>query len=246
MSYLGRLFEASEEENRRVILKRVAPYGPFDSLLDLGCHDGDFTMRLAAAGGVARPLGVELLEPHAAAARARGVEVTVADLEDRLPFEDGTFDLVHANQVIEHVRGTDLLLREARRVCTDDGIVVISTNNLSSWHNVLMLALGLQPMPIHVSDEVHVGNPMNLRAGELHRDAGQTHLRLFTSRALVELAGFHGLDLLQLRASGYYPLPSGVARLMARADRRHAAFLVGLFRPARGFQPRRGVRAGTG
>jgi hypothetical protein len=50
-----------------------------------------------------------------------------------------------------------------------------------------------------------------------HRDAGRTHLRLFTARALTELADFHGLALEHLEAVGYYPLPPAVARLAESA-----------------------------
>jgi SAM-dependent methyltransferase len=231
LSYLGKVFTASEEENRRAILAAVSTRGPFPRVLDLGCHDGAFTSRLGAAARATRLQGVELLAEHAAVARERGIEVTSADLEAPLPLPDGAFDLVHANQVIEHVKHTDLLLQEARRLCAPDGLVVISTNNLSSWHNIATLVLGWQPMPNHVSDQVHVGNPLNLRAGEEHADAGQTHLRIFTGRALVELAQHHGLELVGLETSGYYPFPPQMARKLAVLDRRHAAFLIGLFRP---------------
>jgi SAM-dependent methyltransferase len=232
MSYLGRVFEASEEENRQAILRAVAEHGPFERVLDLGCYDGAFTARLGEAARAGTLAGVELLDQHAEKARARGVDVTLADLEAPLPLPDAAFDLVHANQVIEHLKHTDGFLREARRVCAPGGLVVISTNNLSSWHNVFTLIVGWQPMPNHVSDVVHVGNPMNLRAGEQHADAGQTHLRIFTGRALVELAAHHGLEPVALRTSGYYPFPPRMARKLAAADRTHAAFLIGLFRPS--------------
>ena len=38
------------------------------------------------------------------------------DIDDGLPFEDGSCDVVHANQVIEHIRRTDRFLSEVRRV----------------------------------------------------------------------------------------------------------------------------------
>lgn len=232
MSYLGRVFEASEDENREAIRREVRRRGPFRSVLDLGCEDGRHTVPLGEAAQAERVLGVELLPHLAEQARGRGIEVVEADLEDPLPLPDGSFDLVHANQVIEHLKHTDTFLRECRRLCAPGGLVIISTNNLSSWHNIFTLLLGWQPMPNHVSDEVHVGNPMNLRAGRPHRDLGQTHLRIFTGRALVELADYHGLETVALKTSGYYPLMPRPARVMARLDRRHAAFLIGLFRPA--------------
>ena len=38
----------------------------------------------------------------------------------------------------------------------------------------------------------------------------------------------HGLELVELRTAGYYPLPPRLGRVMARIDRLHGAFLVAL------------------
>lgn len=231
MGYLYRVFRATEEENRRAIIATLEPRAGA-RLLDLGTHRGEFTMRVAERLGAASVTGIELLEQHAEVARGRGIDVRRADLDNGLPFEDAAFDVVHANQVIEHVRRTDTVLREIRRVLAPDGLACVSTNNLSSWHNVFSLALGLQPMPMHVSDETIVGNPLNPLDGLPHTDIGRTHLRLFTGRALTELCERHGLEQVLLRSAGYYPLPPRIGRLAARVDPTHGAFLVGLFRPS--------------
>ena len=230
MGYLGRIFRASEEANRRAILRALSGASG-GSMLDVGTHRGDFTVRLADQVNAERVAGVELIERHAAVARSRGIEVEVANLDEGIPFPSASFDLVNANQVIEHVRRTDVLLREIRRVVKPNGRVCISTNNLSSWHNVVSLSLGLQPMPMHVSDEIIVGNPLSPEHRWGHRDLGRTHLRLFTARALAELASYHGLAVDQTQTVGYYPLPPLLARLATRVDPLHGAFLVCLFRP---------------
>jgi methionine biosynthesis protein MetW len=230
VGYLYRVFRATEEENRRAILATLEPR-PGARLLDLGTHQGDFTLRVAERLGAGSVAGVELIEEHAAVARGRGIDVCHADLDEGLPFEDDTFDIVQANQVIEHVRRTDTFLREIRRVLARGGLACISTNNLSSWHNVFSLVLGMQPMPMHVSDEAIVGNPLNPLDGQPHADAGRTHLRLFTGRALTELCARHGLELVSLRSAGYYPLPPLLGRPAARIDPTHGAFLIALFRP---------------
>ena len=228
MSYLETVFRDSEEENRRAIERAMLPI-PGGALLDLGCADGGVTMRVAAAAKATRIVGVEFVASWAAGAAERGVEVHVADLGQPLPFEDESFDAVHSNQVIEHLPRTDLFLREIRRVLKPGGYAVISTNNLSSWHNVVSLALGWQPMPCHVSDEVVIGNPANDYEGWEQDTEGQQHLRVFTGRALAGLAGFHGLKLDLDRTAGYYPLPKQLARVATRVDRRHGAFLVQRF-----------------
>jgi ubiquinone/menaquinone biosynthesis C-methylase UbiE len=53
--------------------------------------------------------------------------VLLADLDDGFRSEDDTFDVVHAHQVIEHVRRTDTVLREIRRVLASGGPACISS-----------------------------------------------------------------------------------------------------------------------
>jgi SAM-dependent methyltransferase len=228
MSRLERLFLATEEENRRAVL-RMLPAGRGGSVLDVGTHTGEFAARVAERLGATRVAGIEMIEEHAAVARTRGFEVVCANVDDGLPFGDAEFETVHANQVIEHVRRSDAFLREVRRVLKPGGLALISTNNLSSWHNVGSLALGHQPMPAHVSDELIVGNPLDPRRGWKHED-GRAHLRLFTGRALIELCAVHGLEKVALRTAGYYPLPPRIGRVAARMDSLHGAFLVALLR----------------
>jgi SAM-dependent methyltransferase len=228
MSRLERLFRATEEENRRAVL-RMLPAGRGGALLDIGTHRGAFTARVAERLRAESVTGIELIEEHAVVARARGFEVLCANVDDGLPFDDESFDTVHANQVIEHVVRSDDFLRAIIRVLKPGGLALISTNNFASWHNVGSLALGYQPMPAHVSDELIVGNPLDPLRGRPH-EPGRAHLRLFTGRALSELAQAHGLEPVALRTAGYYPLPPRLGRIAARVDRLHGAFLVALLR----------------
>jgi SAM-dependent methyltransferase len=229
MGYLERVFRATEEENRQVIL-RTLEQRPGGALLDLGCADGAVTELIAGGAGVSRIVGVELIDQLADAARDRGIEVVGADLNARLPFDDASFDIVHSNQVIEHLWNTDNFLREIRRLLKPDGYAVVSTNNLASWHNVVSLIMGWQPPPCHPSDELIVGNPVGLMEG-VGGARGQMHLRIFTGRALAGVARHHGLRADVVRTAGYYPLPVPVARILNRIDPRHGAFLVQRYRP---------------
>jgi SAM-dependent methyltransferase len=230
MTLRERVFRAAEAANRREILDTLLPR-PGGVLLDLGCGDGRFTMEVGRRAGVGRVLGLELVDEIAALARRNGVEVEQADLAGRLPYDDGSIDVVHSNQVIEHLSFTDHFLREIRRILSPDGYAVLSTNNLASWHNVVSLMAGWQPPPCHPSDEVIAGNPANFVDG-VGGAVGQMHLRIFTARALASVAAHHSLRLDADRAAGYYPLPLAASRAAARFDRRHAAFLVQRYVPA--------------
>jgi len=170
-------------------------------------------------------------------ARERGIEVLEADLSEPLTaYEDQSFDVIHSNQVIEHLRGTDNFMHEIRRLLRPSGYAVISTNNLSSWHNILSLIAGWQPLPCNVSDWAYFGNPFNAFPDAEHNVRGQTHLRVFTGRALTGLARYHGLRPVVERAAGYYPFPSSVGRRLARVDRLHGAFLVHAYEPDPAFR----------
>jgi SAM-dependent methyltransferase len=223
--FLRRMFDATSELNRQVILE-CSPRRPGGTLLDLGCGDGGFTRRFGASIGAARLLGVELIDHLARAAERNGVEVTQANLAEPLPFEDASVDVIHSNQVIEHLAGTDLFMSEIRRLLRPGGYAIVSTNNLASLHNILALMLGWQPWTSHVSDEITgLGNPVGPH-GSQEASAGATHLRIFTGRALADLARHHGLRVELQRTSGFYPLAPWAARVANRVFPLWGAYLV--------------------
>jgi ubiquinone/menaquinone biosynthesis C-methylase UbiE len=100
------------------------------TLLDIGCGPGTITTDLAELVAPGRVVAIdsaqEALDQAAAHAQAVGlgdrIEFTTGDVHE-LAFEDDTFDVVHAHQVLQHVGDPVLALREMRRVCKPDGIV---------------------------------------------------------------------------------------------------------------------------
>lgn len=99
------------------------------TILDAGCGNGEFLLRMARAGWE-----VHGLEPDPVAsrvARAAGVPVTVATLEDAaLPA--GSFDVITMNHVIEHLHDPAAALANIHRTLVTDGLLWIATPNLGS------------------------------------------------------------------------------------------------------------------
>jgi SAM-dependent methyltransferase len=198
---------------------------PGRRLLDLGCDDGARTLEFAAAAGASVIHGIEMVSERARLAAARGVNVCEGDLNDLLTYDDGSFDIVCSNQVIEHVRDTDQFVAETRRLLAVGGYTIASTENLASWHNVGALIFGWQPFSLtNVSAQrLGIGNPIGVHRGEdEHRGESWQHQRVFAYRGLAELYEAHGFRVEAVLGAGYYPLPSRVANI----DPRHAAFLT--------------------
>lgn len=122
---------------RRIALEHLARYrfavtlAAGRSVLDVGCGEGYGTAILSEAGAGIR-CGVDLATAVVARARRRygasGPRFVAADAV-RLPFADGAFALVTCFEVIEHLERPQQLLAECRRVCAEDGLVLISTPN---------------------------------------------------------------------------------------------------------------------
>ena len=229
LPYLYKIYRQMERTNKSQILQLIEPC-PNGRLLDCGCGDGDFTVRLANGARVAEAYGVERVDERIAEASDRGVIVTKADLNDPLPYRDNFFDIIHANQIIERLFHSDLFLAEARRVLRPDGYAIFSTNNLASWQNILALTLGMQPTPAHICNEAVAGSVFD-PLQDPHCYQSDTHLRIYSCQGLEELCSQHGFRVEATRTVGYYPLPPSLARVMVRIDSAHGAFLIVKLRP---------------
>jgi ubiquinone/menaquinone biosynthesis C-methylase UbiE len=102
---------------------------PGMSLLDVGCGPGTLTADLATLVAPGRVIAIdtaaEVLAEASQAATGRGldnVEFAVADVY-ALDYPDGSFDVVHAHQVLQHLADPVAALRQMRRVAGPGGIV---------------------------------------------------------------------------------------------------------------------------
>lgn len=170
------------------------------SLLDIGCGRG-FLLHQLAEAGLTGLTGVDVFDDVASDlfAYARG------DVTTRLPFDDASFECVVAGEIIEHVPDPDSFLREIRRVLVPGGTLIVSTPNMVSWANRVLVPLGIQPLGTETSSEVALGRR--------HRVLGQGnqvqgHLKVFTFRALTEILERYGFDVRDREGvPAFFPAP---------------------------------------
>ena len=101
-------------------------------LLDVGCGPATITADLAECVAPGRVVALDAAADALEAARAtlseRGlseqVELSCGDVM-ALPFEDGSFDVVHAHQVLQHLADPVGALVEMRRLTRSGGIVAV-------------------------------------------------------------------------------------------------------------------------
>jgi SAM-dependent methyltransferase len=187
-------------------------------IIDLGLSRGLLLERFRRYPG-AELGGIEIDPKETEHARARGLEplqhfVNVFDgnvMTARLPYQDGSADVVLAGEILEHVVDTEGFLREIHRTLAAGGALVLSTPNIFWAKNRARLLAGRYPDALEYRS----------RYGA---DFG--HVRIFGPdqlRALLDETGFTDIEVIGNRIgpiSTVVSTPGPVARALDRlADR---------------------------
>ena len=222
-SYLENIYKSSAHLNHRNIFS-LTEKNEEARLLDLGCDDGEITNLLAHHIGTSKVFGVEIVEDRIRLAAQNGVTVKKFDLNDTFVFEDGFFDVVHANQVIEHIQNGDNFISEIYRILKPGGYAIISTENASSWCNIFASTMGWQIFSLTniSSKKPSIGNPFALHREGVSNMASWNHTRIYNISGLKEHLEIFGFAVEAIRGSGYFPLPSVLGDL----DKTHSHFMT--------------------
>jgi SAM-dependent methyltransferase len=110
---------------------------PDQRLLDVGCGPGTLTLDLRRHVGSVTALehtadALELARAEAQRQGATGVDFHVGDVH-ALDLADGSYDVVHAHQVLQHVADPVAALREMRRVTRPGGIVAARDRDYAAF-----------------------------------------------------------------------------------------------------------------
>ncbi|MBI4789827.1 MAG: methyltransferase domain-containing protein [Chloroflexi bacterium] len=188
--------------------KRISS-GDLIRVLDVGFGGGSdlLNVKNALLGRDAVLYGIDSDSARVAQAFASGIVGVELDIERaRFPFDDCFFDIVIANQVLEHAKEIFWILSEISRVLKPAGILIAGVPNLAALHNRMLLAVGEQPTCI---------------------DLLGPHVRGFTKSGFARFVGAENyFRVLEVKGANFYPFPAQVAQWLSR---RLPTLSVGLF-----------------
>ena len=154
--------ESEFERSCKRMMLAMVPQTPPLHILDVGCGTGLNASTLAAAGHTVS--GVDVSPVAIEQFRTKGFQGYVCDVETQaIPVPDGTFDLIHASYIIEHLSDTATFLSEMFRVLKPQGIALISTTNSAFWAYRVLEMLGQTASEVQHPGHVRFFSKRNLR-----------------------------------------------------------------------------------
>ena len=178
-------------------------------VVDMPAGNGRFSQRLASRGAVVKAFD---LFPNFF--KAEGLDCLFADMNEKLPLDNESVDLILCQEGIEHVPDQLGLLREFNRVLKPNGLLVLTTPSNSNMRarmsNFLIESELWRRMPPSEVDSVWFSeaDSSNLYYG---------HLFLLTAQKLRSFAALTGFEVIDRRwtkvsltslflALAFYPL----------------------------------------
>jgi SAM-dependent methyltransferase len=123
------------DHSRQVLADHYAERLRPRRVLDLGCGTGDSVDLFRSVDPGVSWVGADIEESPEVTSRTRADAEFVTFDGRRLPFDDGSFEVVYCKQVLEHVDHPRELVAEAARVLERGGHLAGSTSQLEAFHS---------------------------------------------------------------------------------------------------------------
>lgn len=133
-----------ETKGKLIALSKIPKEGLGKKLLDVGCREGAQSKFFESLGYQVTSIDVEKVYE----------KTTVVDCNEKLPWDDETFDVIWSSEVLEHLIDPGFSLSEARRVVKPGGMMVYTVPNSFPVYFCLLAAVGLTPQRIQRSDHL--------------------------------------------------------------------------------------------
>ena len=167
-------------------------------ILDIGCGSGFLANQIKTIFPKANIYGIDISQKALALAKKKypKIKFIYADAQARLPFNNNFFELVISGEHIEHLVNTDHYLKEINRVTKTNGVLIITTPNLASWFNRILLLFGKQPFKTECSlyFTLPIFSINRFTFPENLSTPAMGHLRLFTLDMLIKFTSLYGFE----------------------------------------------------
>ena len=183
------------------LLEAHAPIPSGATWLDLGCQLGQFLHRVLAEHDILAT-GIDDFEPGNVAEVCRKYfQIELGDPSQVFTASwrylcrdiarggfgvDEKFRYISALEILEHMVDTDAFLNECRRHLEPGGFLVVTTPNINSLRNRVMVPLGRYPAGMEYRNKIH-------------------HVRLYNADTLVSHLGEHGFRAIALAGVSFVP-----------------------------------------
>lgn len=166
-----------------VVRKALEGRPKLGRLLEIGCGGGEYTIWMQRFAE--RCVGCDIyLFPHLAGGEAGGATFVAANANERLPFEDASFDAVVAMMVMEHLFDPFHFCDEMRRILKPSGTLFLNVPLITSIKRRWQLLTGRMP----VTSQARWFEAREWDGGHLH------YFALRDVRRLLAVSGFEMTD----------------------------------------------------
>ena len=206
------IFEKSYQSCLKIGLNLVDP-APVLKMLDTGCGNGQKTTIFIDHIKPTTIIGLDLFEQPLTDNR---IERVLGDINQKIPLRDNSFDFILSNQTIEHLTNIRKYLSECYRVLSSNGQILIMTENLSSWFNIICLFFGWQPFSLVNINGWNIGNPFmyvdetkdkwNKEYEKQYQEGNMGvlgHIYVLTPKGLKDLMTRTGFKNIKIKTAGF-------------------------------------------
>ena len=160
-----------------------------DSVLDIGCGE-DLTL-MPLRNKYREVYGIDISKARIARMQKQfgddsGIHLSVGDVNNRLSFQDASFDAIIAIAILEHIFDPYHFMRECYRLLKTGGCLIVHVPNVAVLGNRIRLLMGKFPVT----------------SGETGWDGG--HLHYFTRASLKKLFMDEGFKVIKITSGGIF------------------------------------------
>ncbi len=142
-----------ETTKGKLIALSLIKGGNGKNALDIGCREGLQSRWLEQKGYNVTSIDIEKSYK----------KCQVVDVNETLPFDDASFDLIWCSEVIEHLDAPQHAASEFRRVLKKDGEMILTTPNSYFLLMRLLYMLGTTPQKVQRDDHKHFFTETDIR-----------------------------------------------------------------------------------